>query len=262
MKSVRTRIRNQRGFTLVELMTVVAIIGVLASVGVPQYRKIQRKAKRAEATLALGVIASAEAAFYAEYVGYGSNMGGIGAELENAPKSYNVGFLTLGIPERGTVAADGTVTANTIKFCELNTGCGKDNPATFTGYRAASINSPTVVSSGTGSALVYDVNTSNKQPATGFQAILTVSGGSIREMNVTNALFGGLAGDAHGTSDFTSTGYPTAKQSGIYCGADNSNCKYQVLAVGNLYGRKGDDVKMDIISIDQQRVLIQVQDGT
>lgn len=260
MATARLRFGNQRGFTLVELMTVVAIIGILASVGVPQYRKIQRKAKRTEASLALGVIASAEAAFFAEYVGYGSNMGGIGAELESAPKNYNIGFLKSGAPLRATNTA-GTISnvPAEIIFCELNVGCGNAYPSSFPGYTNAAINSPLVLSSGSGSATTYELSNDNRVPSTGFQAIITVAGGSVRELNTTNQLMGGSTGALVDFKNFITTAAPASDESGIFC---DGQCSYRAVAIGNLYGRNGADVKMDIMTIDQLRRISQVQDGT
>jgi type IV pilus assembly protein PilA len=50
---------NKRGFTLVELMIVVAIVGVLATLGIVGYKSLMNRAKSAEAKANVGAIAKA-----------------------------------------------------------------------------------------------------------------------------------------------------------------------------------------------------------
>ena len=45
LKKIRKLLKQQEGFTLVELMIVVVILGILSGIGVQQYGKIQEKAK-------------------------------------------------------------------------------------------------------------------------------------------------------------------------------------------------------------------------
>ena len=51
--------RSQAGFTLIELMIVIAIIGILASVALPAYQKYTKKAKFSEVVLAVSTIKTA-----------------------------------------------------------------------------------------------------------------------------------------------------------------------------------------------------------
>jgi type IV pilus assembly protein PilA len=59
--------RNQRGFTLIELVVVVIIIGVLAAASVPIYRGYIKKATLSEGRSVVGAIANAQKIYYTEY---------------------------------------------------------------------------------------------------------------------------------------------------------------------------------------------------
>jgi prepilin-type N-terminal cleavage/methylation domain-containing protein len=62
--------RNQGGFTLVELMIVVIIVGILAAVAIPMYQGATERAKASEAVAALGTIRGALRVYYAEHGTY------------------------------------------------------------------------------------------------------------------------------------------------------------------------------------------------
>ena len=58
--------KNQKGFTLIELMIVVAIIGILAAIAIPNFLRYQLKSKTAEAKTNMGAIKTSQEAFKAE----------------------------------------------------------------------------------------------------------------------------------------------------------------------------------------------------
>lgn len=67
---------NFLGFTLIELMIVVAIIAFLAVIAIPNFLRYVSKAKRSEVYLNLGAIYTAQKAYWSEHGTYSANLTG------------------------------------------------------------------------------------------------------------------------------------------------------------------------------------------
>jgi len=74
------RLQEKKGFTLIELMIVVAIIGILAAIAIPNFLKYQAKSKQSEAKTNLKGIFTSETAYFGETNSYG-DFPDIGFEL-------------------------------------------------------------------------------------------------------------------------------------------------------------------------------------
>lgn len=78
------------GFTLIELMIVIAIIAFLAVISVPSFMRFLAKAKRTEAYMQLSSIYAAQKAYYAEHGTYANQLGGPNS-LGWKPEGYSGG---------------------------------------------------------------------------------------------------------------------------------------------------------------------------
>ena len=102
------KLRNRKGFTLVELMIVVAIIGILAAIAIPNFLNFRLKAKTSEAKSNLGGIRSTEIAYVAEWNTYVGNQAytPVDGRADNASKvqwSELTRFSILGFAPEGKV---------------------------------------------------------------------------------------------------------------------------------------------------------------
>ena len=76
--------KNKKGFTLIELMIVVAIIGILAAIAIPDFLKFQAKAKQSEAKTNLGAVFTTQVAYFGENNTYSTMFSMIHWEPEGA----------------------------------------------------------------------------------------------------------------------------------------------------------------------------------
>lgn len=85
---------KKSGFTLIELMVVVGIIGFLSSLAIPAYFKYLAKAKQAEVSINLASLHSAQQLYFAEHGEYSSDLSKIGWKPASNNHFYTYGFNT------------------------------------------------------------------------------------------------------------------------------------------------------------------------
>ena len=98
---------NSKGFTLIELMIVVAIIGILAAIAIPNFLTYQCKSRQSEAKANLGSIRVGEEAYYAEFDSYSTDQQAIGFSIKGSPRYGYV--ITTPTSTEFTATATGSV---------------------------------------------------------------------------------------------------------------------------------------------------------
>jgi len=87
---------NNKAFSMIELMVVVAIIGVLAAIGIPEYSKFQSKARQSEAKLSLAALFTAEESFRQHWNTFSVTLSNVGFSVQGSRLRYVTGFTAGG----------------------------------------------------------------------------------------------------------------------------------------------------------------------
>ena len=83
-----------KGFSLIELMVVVAIIGVLSAIAIPNYQKFQAKARQSEAKIALSAVYTSQQTYASEQTTFTACLLQIGWDARGTGnRYYSTGFL-------------------------------------------------------------------------------------------------------------------------------------------------------------------------
>ncbi len=118
------KMKKSKGFTLIELMIVVAIIGILAAVAIPKFADLVTKSKEASVKGGLGAVRSAVSIYYGDMEG-------------SYPGDLFVG-LTSG--NRYMPAVNGTSSLGSIVIPKQNTSTLLQNPGhSFPNVSAADV---------------------------------------------------------------------------------------------------------------------------
>ena len=152
------KFKGQKGFTLIELMIVVAIIGILAAIAIPNFMQYQAKSKQSEAKTNLGGIYVSEVAYFGEQNAFSPvfpTIGFVVASTGSQRYSYTVDAGT-NVLAGTSVAACATYTGSGTSatgFTALATG-NIDGDATCDTW---TINDVKTLFNGVGSTLMNDV---------------------------------------------------------------------------------------------------------
>jgi prepilin-type N-terminal cleavage/methylation domain-containing protein len=239
MKSFFTAFKRQNGFTLVELMVVVAIIGLLSAVAIPNFKKYQAKSKISEAKLHLSSLYTAESAFFSDYNMYGQCLRYMGYDpsKERTNRYYGVGLSA------GATARDATAHAAALNSgmqdldCPATNAVLDDTPAA-TGANPASW---FPAGKGIGANLIDRV----------AKAAANRAGTAVATCTETTVGTGGSAAANQGTcigSQSTSTG-------------GGSTMVFQMSAVGFISGDFVTDATASGLTINHNKILKQVVNG-
>jgi prepilin-type N-terminal cleavage/methylation domain-containing protein len=97
---INKKLKSVKGFTLIELMIVVAIIGILAAIAIPKFADLVTKSKESAVKGSLGSVRSAVSIYYSDTEGVFPSTGSLASALTSGGK-YLKDLPYIGVPKPG-----------------------------------------------------------------------------------------------------------------------------------------------------------------
>ena len=113
----------EKGFTLVELMIVVVIVGILSSIALPSFLNQQNKAKAACAETQVSALAKEQQIFFAENSAFATALGTSDGELDTTPPTMCNGYSAITL-NAATVQATPTTEDGFCVIAKLDSSTG------------------------------------------------------------------------------------------------------------------------------------------
>lgn len=96
----------KKGFTLLELIVVIIVLGVIMAIALPQYFKVVERGRTAEAVNVLGVLRAAQIRYYAQNSRFTNTLANLDVDV-TTPTYYNISLQTPAYAEDVVIATLG-----------------------------------------------------------------------------------------------------------------------------------------------------------
>ena len=113
---------DRRGFTIIELLVVVVIIGILAAIAIPKFAMTKDKARMASVKSDLRNTMTAEEAYFADYSTFG-NLSQLQTNSNYSLSTGNTGTVVTATNGYTATISNGTITSGFTQ-CTVQSGAG------------------------------------------------------------------------------------------------------------------------------------------